>query len=166
MTNQPQDVGPYYVAAYYVVKSIAENHGGLKFYARFFKQMHGETVTSNAELGYYLSLASEESVAQSLNSWGFNVPDLYLYSPLLGNIRKVLNEVNPVYQPYKYIAELLYEQALSNARQDSVSEMNFYLSAAITVAKLAPLLTIITASGALFTIILMLLKRRGVFLNY
>ncbi len=166
MSNQPSDVGPYYVAAYYIVKSIAENQGGLDYYARFFKMMHGETLTSNAELGYYLSLASEQSVAQSLNSWGFSVPDLYLYSPMLGNVKKVLSEVNPLYQPYKYIAELLYGQALANAMQDSVSEMNFYLTAAIYVAKLAPLLTLMTYSGVLFIAILLTLKKRGVFWNY
>jgi hypothetical protein len=166
MTNQPQDEGSCYTAAYYMVRSLAENHGGLAYYARFFRLMHGETITSNSELGYYLSLASEESVATYLNSRGFNVPDLYLYSPLLGNVKKVLDEVNPLYQPYKYLAELLYEQALFNAKQESVSELHFYLSAALIAAKLAPLLTTITVSGVLFTIILLLLKRRGVFWNY
>jgi len=166
MTSQPQDVGSYYAAAYYVVRSLAENHGGLAYYARFFRLMNGEAITSNSELGYYLSLTSEESVAESLNSWGFNVPDLYLYSPLLGNVKRVLSEVNPLYQPYKYIAELLYEQALSNARQDSVSEMSFFLTAAISVAKLAPLLTLMTVSGILFIIILLVLKDKGVFWNY
>jgi len=166
MSNQPRDVGYYYTAAYYVVKSIAENHGELAYYASFFRLMHGETVSSNAELGYYLSLASNESVAETLNSWGFNVPDLYLYSPLFGDAVKVLNQVNPFYQPYKYIARLLYEQALSNAKQDTVGEMQFYLTAAIIVAKLAPLLTIVTVSGVLFITILLLLKSRGVFWNY
>ena len=166
MTSQPQDVGSYYAAAYYVVKSLAENHGGLAYYTHFFKLMNGETITSNSELGYFLSLTSEESVAESLNSWGFNVPDLYLYSPLLGTVKRVLSEVNQLYQPYKYIAELLYEQALSKARQDSVSEMNFFLTAAISVAKLAPLLTLMTVSGILFIIILLVLKNKGVFWNY
>jgi hypothetical protein len=166
ITSQPQDVGSYYAAAYHVVRSLAEGRGGLDYYALFFKLMNGETITSNAELGYFLSLTSEESVAESLNSWGFNVPDLYLYSPLLGNVKRVLSEVNPLFQPYKYIAELLYEQALSNARQDSVNEMNFFLTAAISVAKLAPLLTLMTVSGILFIIILLALKNKGVFWNY
>jgi hypothetical protein len=166
ITSQPQDVGSYYAAAYHVVRSLAEGRGGLDYYALFFKLMNGETITSNAELGYFLSLTSEESVAESLNSWGFNVPDLYLYSPLLGNVKRVLSEVNPLFQPYKYIAELLYEQALSNARQDSVNEMNFFLTAAISVAKLAPLLTLMTVSGILFIIILLVLKNKGVFWNY
>jgi hypothetical protein len=166
ITSQPQDVGSYYAAAYHVVKSLAENQSGLAYYARFFKLMNGETITSNSELGYYLSLTSKESVAESLNSWGFNVPDLYLYSPMLGNVKRVLSEVNPLFQPYKYIAELLYEQALSNAKQDSVSEMNFFLTAAISVAKLAPLLTLMTVSGILFIIILLALKNKGVFWNY
>jgi hypothetical protein len=166
MTSQPQDIGSYYAAAYYVVRSLAENHSGLSYYARFFRLMNSETITSNSELSYYLSLTSEESVAESLNSWGFNVPDLYLYSPLLGNVKRVLSEVNPLYQPYKYIAELLYEQALSNAKQDSVSEMNFFLTVTIFVAKLAPLLTLMTVSGILFIIILLALKNKGVFWNY
>jgi hypothetical protein len=166
MTSQPQDVGSYYTAAYHVVRSLAENQSGLAYYARFFRLMNGETITSNSELGYYLSLTSKESVAESLNSWGFNVPDLYLYSPMLGNVKRVLSEVNPLFQPYKYIAELLYEQALSNAKQDSVNEMNFFLTAAISVAKLAPLLTLMTVSGILFIIILLALKNKGVFWNY
>jgi len=166
ITSQPQDVGSYYAAAYHVVRSLAEGRGGLDYYALFFKLMNGETITSNAELGYFLSLTSEESVAESLNSWGFNVPDLYLFSPLLRNVKRVLSEVNPIFQPYKYIAELLYEQALSNARQDSVNEMNFFLTAAISVAKLAPLLTLMTVSGILFIIILLALKNKGVFWNY
>jgi len=165
-SNQPTDTGPYYVAAYYIVKSITEYQGGLDYYARFFRLMNGETVSSNAELGYYLSLTSEQSVAQSLNSWGFNVPDLYLYSPMLGSVKRVISEVNPLCQPYKYIAGLLYEQALSNARQDSVSEMNFYLTAAVYVAKLAPLLTLMTVSGVLFFGIVLTLKKKGVFWNY
>jgi hypothetical protein len=165
-SNQPTDTGPYYVAAYYIVKSIAEHQGGLDYYARFFRLINGETVSSNAELGYFLSLTSEQSVAQSLNSWGFSVPDLYLYSPMLGNVKRVISEVNPLYQPYKYIAELLYEQALSNARQDSVGKMNFFLTAAIYVAKLAPLLTLMTVSGILFLAIVLTLKKKGIFWNY
>jgi hypothetical protein len=164
-TSQPSDVEPYYVAAYYIVETLAENHGGLAYYAHFFRLMHGEPITSNSELSYYLSLASGESVAESLNSWGFNVPDLYLYSPILENVQKVIDEVNPLYQPYKYLAELLYQQALSNAMQDSVSELNLYLTAAVFVARMAPLLTLITVSGVLFTAILLVLRSRGVFWN-
>jgi hypothetical protein len=165
-TNEPQDLGDYYTAAYHVVESLAEGHGGLDYYAHFFRIMHGETIATNTELSYYLSLTSNESVATSLNSWGFSVPDLYMYSALLGNVKKVIDEVNPLYQPYKYLAELLYDQALSNARPDSVSELNLYLTAAIIVAKLAPLLTLITIAGVLFGAILLVLRSRGVFWNY
>jgi hypothetical protein len=166
MTNQPQDPSPYYAAAYYIVSSLAENHGGLAYYASFFKLINGKSVTSDTALCYYLSLTSEESVAESLDRWGFNVPDLYVYAPLLENAKKIIDEVNPLDQPYKYLAELLYEQALSNARQDSINQLQFYLTAAISVAKLAPLLTLITISGILFVAILLVLKSRGVFWNY
>lgn len=114
---------------------------------------------------YFLSLAKKESVAQTLNSFGFNVPDLYLYSFSFSEALKVIEKISPFYQPYKYIARFLYEKALSNAKQETIRMMNFYLTSAIIVAKLAPLLTIITVSGVLFFALLLILKGRGVFQN-
>ncbi|MBS7615509.1 hypothetical protein KEJ18_07275, partial [Candidatus Bathyarchaeota archaeon] len=166
MNRQPENIGYYYTAAYYVVRSLAEKDSELEYYARFFKTLKGQLISSNAELVYYLSLASNKSIAEHLNNWGFNIPDLYLYSPLLEEAIKVLDGINPIYQPYKYLARLLYEQALSKAKQDTVGEMQFYLAAAIIVAKLAPLLTITTVSGVLFAAILLLLKNKGVFWNH
>ncbi|MBS7657332.1 hypothetical protein KEJ33_05360 [Candidatus Bathyarchaeota archaeon] len=166
MNRQPENIGYYYTAAYHVVRSLAEKDGELRYYARFFKIIKGRPISSNAELVYYLSIASNKSIAELLNNWGFNIPDLYLYSPLLEEAIKVLDGINPVYQPYKYLARLIYEQALSKAKKDTVGEMRIYLSAAIIIAKLAPLLTIITISGVLFAAILLLLKKEGVFWNY
>ncbi len=166
MNRQPQNIGYYYTAAYYVVRSLAVEDGELEYYARFFKIMKGQFISSNAELVYYLSLASNKSIAEPLNKLGFNIPDLYLYSPLLEEAMRILDGINPIYQPYKYLARLLYEQALSKAKQDTVGEMQFFLTVAIIVAKLAPLLTITTVSGVLLAVILLLLKSKGVFWNY
>jgi hypothetical protein len=162
----PEEVSAYYIAAYYVVSRLAEPRGGLEYYADFFKLMKGETVASNAALGYYLSLAANESVVNTLNSWGFEIPDLYIFSPSLDDAKEVLNQVDPIFQPYKFLAELLYQQALLKAREDDAARMHLYLTAAVLVAKLAPLLTLVTVSGILFGSILWALKRKGVFSSY
>jgi len=164
-SSQSPNTWPYYVGAYYVVSRLAETYGGVEYYARFFRLIKGKTIDSNDEITYSLGLAANRSVAETLNNWGFEVPDLYLYSPLLGRAEETLDEVNPIFQPYKLLAELLYRQALLNARQESTSEMQFYLAAAIFVAKLAPLLTLITISGILFGAVLLALSAKGVFLS-
>ncbi|MCW4020537.1 MAG: hypothetical protein NWF14_04830 [Candidatus Bathyarchaeota archaeon] len=165
-SSQPQNTGSYYIAAYYVVSRLAEPRGGLEYYARFFKAINGETVESNAALGYYLSLVANESVVETLNGWGLEIIDLYEYSPLLEEARNILNDVDPVFQPYKFLAEWLYRQAFLNARADSISTMHLYLTAAILVARFAPLLMLITVSAVLFGAILWVLKKEGVFSNY
>jgi len=162
-SRQPENMGPYYVASYYVVSRLAEPYGGLEYYTRFFGLIKGKTVDSNAAIGYYLSLAANESVADTLNAWGFGIPDLYRYSPLLSSVEEVLKKVSPFHQPYKFLAESLYRQALQNANEEGVTEMQFYLGAALLIARLAPLLTLITISGVLFGALLLALSRKGVF---
>ncbi len=165
-SRQPQDIWVYYVAAYYVVSSLAEARGGLDYYARFFALLEDERIDDTATLAYYLSLAADESVVRKLNNWGFGIPDLYIYSPLLSNVEQAVDDVSPLYQPYKFVAELLYQQALLNAREESNARMQFYLTLAILVARLAPLLTLITVSGILFGAVLLVLRKAGVFSSY
>lgn len=165
-SRQPANMGTYYVAAYYVVSEIAEPRGGLDYYSRFFRTINGETVDSNAAIGYYMSLAAEESVVTTLNSWGFGIPDLYIFSPSLRSVEEVLDEVDPVFQPYKFLAELLYRQALLNAQEENTVKMQIYLAAAVLVSRLAPLLTLVTISAVLFGAILLALREKGVFSSY
>jgi hypothetical protein len=161
--SQPSNIGVYYVAAYHITSSLAENYSGLPYYSQFFKLMKGKTIDSNVMLGYYLSLAAQKSVVGKLNDWGFDLPDLYLYAPVLSEVETVLNDVNSYYQPYKFLAGLLYEQAIDNAKQETVTEMHLYLAAALMIARLAPLLTLITVSGLLFAALMWILKTKGVF---
>ena len=165
-SRQPPDMGSYYIAAYCAVTQLAENRGGLDYYIRFFREINGETVDTNAAIGYYLSLAADESVVTSLNSWGFGIPDLYLFSPSLQGVEEVLDRVDPVFQPYKFLAEVLYRQAFLNAREDNLEEMQIYLAATVLVARLAPVLTLITVSGILFGAVLLALRDKGVFSSY
>lgn len=165
-SSQPPDMGSYYVAAYYVVSRLAEPLGGFEYYARFFEAINGETVDSSAAVGYYLSLAAEGSVVTTLNRWGFGIPDLYIFSPELRSVEEVLDEVDPVFQPYRFLAQVLYRQALLNANEESLTKMQLYLAAAVLVAKLAPVLTLITVSGVLFGAVLLALRDRGVFSSY
>ena len=165
-SRPPADMGPYYVAAYYVVSQVTEQRGGLEYYARFFELISGEEVESSAAIGYYLSVAAGESVVTELNSWGFEIPDLYVFSPSLHSVEEVLDEVDPVFQPYKFLAELLYRQAFLNAREENTAKMELFLAAAVLIARLAPLLTLITVSGILFGAILWALREEGVFSSY
>ncbi|MEM2936070.1 MAG: hypothetical protein QW231_02715, partial [Candidatus Bathyarchaeia archaeon] len=99
----------YYPAAYYVTSRLAERYGGLKFYTRFFELIKRVKVRDNDLLTYYLSLAANASVAQTLQGWGLNVAD---FRTLTEEAREAIDKLNPMFQPYKSIAEYLYQQAL------------------------------------------------------
>ncbi len=158
-SNQPQDVGVLYTAAYYVVSRLAEDRGGLDYYGWFFVAMNGEKVDNNIELSYYLGLATNGSVVTDLNGWGFGITDFY---DLMYYAESAIKSVNPIFQPYQYLSELLYKQALSNTAK-SATQTTLYLLAAVCVATLAPLLTLFTVSAVIFGAILWALKKEGVF---
>lgn len=162
-SSQPADWGTLYVAAYYVVSSLAEPYGGLEYYAQFFSLISGAYVDDNNELAYYLSLAANATVIPKLESWGFNVADFNVHSTLILEAEKSLSEISPISQPYKFLAEQLYKRALINAERGRVDLANQYLSAAIAIARLSPLLTLMTMSAVLFTAILYALKKNGLF---
>jgi hypothetical protein len=162
-SSRPADWGTLYTAAYYVVTRLADPYGELDYYARLFKLLNEIKVEDNDELAYYLSLASNETVMPTLRAWGFDVVDLYTYSTLIMGVERSIQEVSPLYQPYKFFAEQLYRWALVNARQDRVNAANGLLLAAVIIAKLSPLLTLVTVSGTLYGAILYALKRKGLF---
>jgi len=160
---QPQDWEVLYTAAYYVISRLAETYGGLDYYTHFFKLINGVAVSNNNVLGYYLSLAAGRSVVATLNSWGFNLVDLFAYSTFISEVEEAVSNVNPIYQPYRFLAEQLFKQALISAEKNNANDANRYLTLALLIAKLAPLLTLITFAGFLFTIILYALKKSNVF---
>jgi len=162
-TSRPTDWGTLYTASYYVVSRLAEPYGELDYYANLFKLLEGIEVDDNDELAYYLSLASNRTVMPTLRSWGFDVVDLYTYSTLIMGVERSIQDVSSYYQPYKFLAEQLYRWALDNARQDRVDAANRLLLAAVMIAKLSPLLTLVTISGTLYGAILYALKRKGLF---
>lgn len=158
--NPPLDIGTYYVAAYYVVSRLAEDYGGLDYYARFFQTLGGGTqITNNDELAYHLSLAANTTVVPTLRWWRFDVADLYISSALIEGARQAISEVNPLFQPYKALAEYLYKQGLISLENNYTRSGNQLLTIAIYVAQLAPVLTLITWAAILATV-LYLIKRR------
>ncbi|MBS7653702.1 MAG: hypothetical protein QXU95_02720 [Candidatus Bathyarchaeia archaeon] len=159
-TTTPRDFNTLYAAAYYVVSRLAGNRG-LDYYARFFKIINGEKIEDSVALCYYLSLASGESVADKLNAWGFNIPDLYTYSPLLREIEKAVKDVDPISQPFKRLAESIYKMVISGGHVSAEYVLPCLL-AALVVALLAPLLTLLMYSGVLFALMLFILKKKGV----
>jgi len=164
-SHQPTDWGSLYTAAYFVVTRLSEHYGGLNYYARFFDLLGGVRVEDSSELAYYLGLAANMTVVPRLRSWGLNLADLYEYSSLIVEAQRSILRVNPIFQPYKFLAEQLYRLALMNAEQDNVDIANISLLAAVLVAELAPLLALITISAFLFSAIFYGLKRKGLFSN-
>jgi hypothetical protein len=158
--TRPRDLNTLYATAYYVVSRLAENRG-LNYYARFFRVINGRRIEDSVTLCYYLSLASEEPVAAKLNAWGFNIPDLYAYSPLLREIESAIENVDPIFQPFKYMAELIYKMVTSGGRVSAEYVLPCLLMA-LAVALTAPLLTLLMYSGILFALMLFILKKKGV----
>ena len=159
----PEDIGSYYVAAYYIVSELAKQQGGLGYYRLFFETLGDERVENNAELAYYLSIAAGEPVADILKSWGFKVPNLYLYSSLLDEVKMLIEKTSRIFEPYRSLAEILYRNAVFNANQENEARMRLYLILAVLIGKLAPLLTLMTASMLIYCLLLWLLKTRKVF---
>jgi hypothetical protein len=91
-------------------------------------------------------------VALTMQSWGFNVVDLYTSIDVRDKIteaQKAISAVNPFFQPYKFIAEQLYGQALVSFRHgDDQGGMNF-LELAILIANFSPVLTLLTMAAIL-----------------
>lgn len=146
-SDSPQDVGNYYVAAYYVVSRLGQDYDELDFYSRFFNLIGGVDVSNIDILTLYLSRAANASVAFTLQDWGFDVVDLFTSKDISDKIteaQKALSAVNPLFQPYKFIAEQLLRQALDSFRRgDNQGGMNL-LDLAILVANLSGVLTLMT----------------------
>lgn len=162
-SSSPANVADYYVASYYIVKRLSQDYGGFDFYQRFFELIHGIDVPNIDILTLYLSKAANAELALPLQEWGFSVSFLYTSPETAERIvetQKALSAVNPVFQPYKFLAEFFYQQALrSLKRGDTETSVNL-LQLATVIANLAPLLTLLTIT-ALIGIIAYVLYRRS-----
>jgi len=149
----PANIGAYYAASYYVVSRLAEKYGGFEYYARFFKTIRGTQIKNIDILTYHLSLAANETVEPILRGWGFDAADLYISSTLIEEARKGIRGLNPMFQPYKFLAETFYEQGLISLEEGDARMGNQFLKIAIFLAEWAPLLTLITWTAILIAII-------------
>lgn len=159
----PRDVSTLYAAAYYIISELADDYGGLDYYAKFFRFLGGRSVRDNAALCYYLSLAAGESVAGRFNSWGFNIPDLYTYTPLIREVESAISgidERNIPLQPFRHLANLIYRSVVSGWVLAEAAPA--LLLVALLIARLAPLLALITYSGIIFVALFLALKAKGV----
>jgi hypothetical protein len=157
----PPNVGNYYAASYYIVSRLAEMHGGLEYYERFFSVIHGEPqITDINRLANYLSLATSTnaSVALTLKLWGFRVVVSSEITEKIDDAQRAIAAVSPVFQPYKSLAEFLYKQALLSLERGDIQGGTDLLQLAIIIADLAPLLTLFTLA-AIIGIIVYLLRR-------
>ncbi len=166
-------VNELYAASYYVTSRLPQivRRDGFEYYADFFELIgnltvgsNGEKVTNINELAFYLSQAANSSVALTLTRWGFTVANFY-ESPvqdLMIETGRAIGQVNPIFQPYRFLAEYLYQQALLSAEAGDWSRTESLLQLSITVANLAPLLTFLTIAAilALLSYALYRLSRR------
>jgi hypothetical protein len=146
-SDSQSNVANYYVASYYVVSRLAQDYDGLDYYRRFFELMHGVTVDNIDVFTLYLSKAANAPVALTLQDWGFTVIDLYTSSDIREKIvetQKTIAAVSPVFQPYKFLAESLYRQALLSFERGDIEGGTNLLQLATVMANLAPLLTLLT----------------------
>jgi len=159
--SPPANMGTYYAASYYVISRLAEAYGGLDYYARFFKTIGDARISDDDVLAYHLSLAANASVARVLNGWGFNVADLYISSSLIEEARLAVGGLNPLFQPYKYLAGWLYRQGVASLEEGDARAGNLYLAAAIFLARWAPLLTVATVVAVVAAVVYVLRARRA-----
>ena len=165
-SHYPRDIGSCYAAAYYVVGELAKQRGGLGYYRRFFRLLKNQKIEECASLAYYLSIAAGESMARVLNKWGFKIPDLYGYYPLLNEADTLIENVSRIFEPFRSLAIFLYRNAVLNADQERENIMLIYLALAILVARMAPLLTLMTVVALIYCLLLWILKNKGVFMDY
>ncbi len=163
---QPQnvDIQALYAASYYVVSRLPQvvQRDGLDYYGRFFKSVHGTKVDDINILALYLSIAANASVALTLRlRWGFSVADLFnsSFSQLIEEAGKTVQGVNPVFQPYRSLAEYFYNQALLSAGGGDWDRARSFLELSISLANLAPLLTFLTILAILAIVAYILHKR-------
>ena len=153
-------VNELYAASYYVTSRLPQvvQRDGFEYYQGLFELIgklpvgtNGEKVTNISELALYQSQAANASVASTLKRWGFTVADLY-ESPvqdLIIEAGKTVGQVNPFFQPYRFLAEYLYQRALTSAEAGDWSTARNLLQLSITMANLAPLLTFVTIAAIL-----------------
>ena len=162
-SDSQSNVANYYVASYYVVSRLAQDYDGPDYYQRFFELIHGITIDNIDDLTLYLSKAANAPMALTLQDWGFSVIDLYSSSDISEKIvetQKTIAAVSPVFQPYKFIAEFLYRQALLSFEQGDIEGGTNLLQSATLMANLAPLLTLLTIAP-IVGIVAYLLHRRS-----
>jgi len=159
-----------YAASYYVVSRLPQivKRDWFEYYSGFFEllgQLHsgydGSKIKNTSELALHLSQAANATVASTLKRWGFTVADLY-ESPvqdLITEAGKAVGEVNPIFQPYKSLADYAYQQALASAESGDWERTRSLLQLSITLANLAPLFTFLTILGLLALLVFVLLRR-------
>lgn len=167
--SQPLDITRNYVASYYIVSRLAEEYGGLDFYKRFFKRIHGlefepSEWKTNEWLAFYLSLAANASVDVKLKLWGFDIQRLpYTESKvppeLIYEAEKAIDGLSPVFLPYNLVAKFLFQQSLLRLERGDIDGAKQLLNATISLANIAPLLTLLTLV-AIFAIIAYIFHKR------
>ncbi len=158
--TQPSELTAYYVASYYVVSELADRHGELAFYQRFFQLIYGSNVQNIDLLAFHLSKAANASVALTLRRWGFSVTDLYNSPQSIDQTAKTIEATNPYFQPYRWLAEFLFNQALISFESGNTERANSLLRLSTSVAEAAPWLTILTIATVLALLGFLLSRRK------
>ena len=144
----------YYAASYEVVKEIAESHGGIQFYSKFFRQIRNlHNLTSTDVLIYYLSKCANEDLTPKFIQWHFNVVNVCAVHEAIKEGKTITNRQLPIAQPWLTIARKLLEQAEEALDRGDLREAIMKALMGGFIAKTSLTLTLLTAIGV--TLIIM-----------
>ena len=134
----------YYAAAYIVVKTLAEENGGLKFYKKFFQQIQDLSNITNTEIAiHYLNKAAGKDLTTQFEEWGFKTIDIYEIRELIEETKEILrNKI--FFQPWTWIAEGIINNAEKALNQGATKMAMIELTIGRLIAESAITLTIIT----------------------
>ncbi len=70
-----QNVGLYYAASLYIIKTIGDRYGGLQLYSKMFRQIVDDkvTISSTGQFIDYLGKAAGSDLTLIFKNWGFTV---------------------------------------------------------------------------------------------
>lgn len=158
------EVYRYYVASYYIIKTLCDEYGGLDYLKRLFnifKQLSPIDWYDDAKVieAFGKAAGDVNEVFELFRGWGFEVEDLSLLIPNISQIRENISRMPSWLEPYKNLAEMIIGIA-------ELLQVYGSPCAAIMVAKVSQLIHELSfffmlISIAIVAVAVIMLLRRG-----
>lgn len=164
MGSIPSNVIAYYAASYKIFKTLGDRYGGLEYYKRFFrivKDMGSIRDDSSVITALGRAAGNITEVFEMFRKWGFTgVSAIEEVISILDNAKKTVENLSPLLQPFKLIAQVLISMALEAYSKGYYSRALLYANSATIIAVNAPILCVITYGFIAFLIIRLAYRRR------